>query len=106
MAEQIIKRLVDDIDGGEAAETVPFAIDGRSYEIDLSDENAQILRDRLSLYVQHARKTGEGGRRHSRTASSRERGADIRAWAKTRGIQVSERGRIPATVVEQYENAH
>jgi hypothetical protein len=105
MAEQIIKRLIDDLDGGEAAETVPFSIDGASYEIDLSDENAQILRDRLSHYVQHARKAGASGRRSGRPASSRERTADIRAWAKAQGIKVNERGRIPATVLEQYENA-
>jgi Lsr2 len=106
VAEQIVKRLIDDIDGGEAAETVPFSIDGTSYEIDLSGENAQILRVRLSLYVQHARKTGTIDRRRGHTTSSREHSADIRAWAKARGIMVNERGRIPATVIEQYENAH
>lgn len=107
MAEQVIKRLVDDIDGGEAHETVPFTIDGTSYEIDLSSENAKILRDRLSPYVEHARKAGTSGRRRrGRGASSRERSAEIRAWAKSRGIDVNERGRIPVTVVEQYEAAH
>jgi hypothetical protein len=107
MAEQIIKRLVDDIDGGEAEETIPFSIGGVSYEIDLSSDNAQILRDRLSPYVERARKAGPSGRRgRSRAASSRERSADIRAWARSRGIEVNERGRIPATVVEEYQRAH
>lgn len=110
MAEQIIKRLIDDIDGGEAEETVQFSLDGVPYEIDLSSTNAKKVRDSLAPFVEHARKagTGAGGgrRRRSRAASSRERSADIRAWAKARGIKVNERGRIPATVVEEYERAH
>lgn len=106
MAEQIIKCLIDDLDGSEAEETVSFAIDGVTYEIDLSAENAGILRDRLSPFVEGARRAGGGVRRRRRhAASSRERSADIRAWAKAHGIQISERGRIPATVVEQYERA-
>ncbi len=110
MAEQIIKRLIDDIDGGEAEETVQFSLDGVPYEIDLSSANAKKVRDSLAPYVEHARRAGSGGaggrRRRSRAASSRERSADIRAWAKARGIKVNERGRIPATVVEEYERAH
>jgi hypothetical protein len=110
MAEQIIKRLIDDIDGGEAEETVQFSLDGVPYEIDLSSANAKKVRDSLAPFVEHARKAGGGAaggrRRRSRAASSRERSADIRAWAKARGINVNERGRIPATVVEEYERAH
>lgn len=110
MAEQIIKRLIDDIDGGEAEETVQFSLDGVPYEIDLSAANAKKVRDSLAPFVEHARKAGTGAaggrRRRSRAASSRERSADIRAWAKARGIKVNERGRIPATVVEEYERAH
>jgi hypothetical protein len=106
MAEQVIKRLIDDLDGSEAEETVSFAIDGVTYEIDLSAENAGILRDRLAPFVDHARRAGGVRRPRGRAASSRQRSADIRAWAKARGIEVSERGRISATVVEQYEGAH
>jgi hypothetical protein len=106
MAEQIIKRLIDDLDGGEAKETVPFSVDGVSYEIDLSGTNAKKLRDSLTPFVQHARKAGAGRHRRSRAASSRERSADIRAWAKARGKKVNERGRIPADIVEEYERAH
>lgn len=106
MAEQIVKRLVDDLDGGEAVETVPFSVDGVSYEIDLSGTNAAKLRESLSPFVQHARRASLGKRRRSRVASSRERSADIRAWAKAHGKNVSERGRIPANIVEEYERAH
>ncbi|MEV5710892.1 Lsr2 family protein [Actinoallomurus sp. NPDC052274] len=106
MAEQVIKRLIDDLDGSEAEETVSFAIDGVAYEIDLSAENAGILRDRLSPFVERGRRAGGVRRPRGRAVSSRRRSADIRAWAKARGIEVSERGRIPATVIEQYEQAH
>lgn len=106
MAQKVQVLLVDDLDGGEADETVSFSLDGASYEIDLSGTNAKKLRDSLQPFVDHARKAGTVRRRRTRGASSRERSADIRAWAKARGIKVNERGRIPATVVEQYEAAH
>ncbi|GAA4640532.1 Lsr2 family protein [Actinoallomurus vinaceus] len=106
MAEQVIKRLIDDLDGDEAEETVSFAVDGVMYEIDLSAENARILRDRLSPFVERARRAGGVRHQPSRAVAGRRRSADIRAWAKASGIDVNERGRIPATVVEQYEQTH
>jgi hypothetical protein len=112
MARETIVRLVDDLDGGAADETVSFALDGAAYEIDLSNANAKKLRDSLAQFVEHSRKagsvkrSGRGVGRPARGTSSRERSADIRAWAKGQGIKVNERGRIPATVVEQYEAAH
>ncbi len=113
MSQQVKVILVDDVDGGDAEETVSFALDGTSYEIDLNADNAEKLRDALAPYVGAARKSGRSGRgtsqRSSRRSGSVERGgqaADIRAWAKTKSIEVNERGRIPARVVEQYEAAH
>jgi hypothetical protein len=106
MAQKITVELQDDLDGGPADETVRFEVDGTAYEIDLSTSNASTLRQQLAPFVDHARKAGRGPRpRAGRTAASRERTANIRAWAKGRGIAVSERGRIPASVVEQYEAA-
>lgn len=110
MAQKVEVLLVDDIDGGEADETVSFSLDGTTYEIDLSKKNAAKLRGGLEPFVAGARKarkptTGRGGRT-TRTAGSRERSAEIREWAKSRGIKVNERGRIPANVIEQYEAAH
>lgn len=109
MAQKVEVLLVDDIDGGEADETVSFSIDGTAYEIDLSKKNAAKLRNGLEPFVAGARKArrpaGRGGRT-TRTAGSRERSAEIREWAKSRGIKVNERGRIPANVIEQYEAAH
>jgi hypothetical protein len=106
MAQQVIKRLIDDLDGDEAEETVSFAIDGVTYEIDLSADNARILRDRLSPFVQRARRSGGVRQQGGRAVASRQRSADIRAWAKASGIEVSERGRIPSTIVEEYQRAH
>jgi hypothetical protein len=106
MAQKVQVLLVDDLDHGEADETVSFSLDGVAYEIDLSSGNADKLRDSLQPFVTVARKASAGRRRRSRAASSRERSADIRAWAKAHGIKVNERGRIPQQVVEQYEAAH
>jgi len=106
MAQKITVALDDDLDGGPADETVRFAIGGTSYEIDLSTRNATAFRQQLAPFISNARKAGRGPRRTAgRTASSRERSAGIRAWAKDQGITVSERGRIPASVVEQYQAA-
>lgn len=104
MATKIAVVLEDDLDGSPGDETVRFAVEGTEYEIDLNKKNAAALRKQLAPFVDHARKAGrEQRRRPGRTAASRERGSDIRAWAKDQGITVSGRGRIPASVVEQYE---
>ena len=106
MAQKITVALEDDIDGGPADETVRFGLGGAEYEIDLSKRNANAFRRQLAPFIEHARKAGRGPRRRpGRTASSRERSADIRAWAKDQGITVSERGRISASVAVQYEAA-
>lgn len=109
MAQKVEVLLVDDIDGGEADETVSFSLDGTTYEIDLSKKNAAKLRGGLEPFVAGARKARKpAGRqvRGTRTAGSRERSAEIREWAKNHGIKVNERGRIPANVIEKYEAAH
>ena len=95
MATKITVALEDDLDGGPADETVRFGLDGPGYEIDLNKKNAAALRKKLAPFVEHARKAGRGQRRReARGAASRERGSDIRAWAKDQGIAVSRRGRI------------
>jgi hypothetical protein len=106
MAQKVTVALEDDLDRGPADETVRFGIGGAHYEIDLSTSNAAAFRRQLAPFIEHARRAGRGPRRGpGRSASSRERSADIRAWAKDQGIAVSERGRIPASVVAQYEAA-
>lgn len=107
--EKII--LVDDLDGGAADETVSFALDGAAYEIDLSKKNAQKFRDSLASYVDKARragkaKAGRAGKARPTAPVDREQNQAIRAWAKKKGYQVSDRGRIPADVVEKYHASH
>jgi hypothetical protein len=117
MAQRVNVVLVDDIDGSEAAETVVFGLDGAQYEIDLSAENADKLREALAPYVGHGRRAG--GRRRSagggsaRSASGRAAAAsggpsaaDIRAWARENGWEVPDRGRVAAEVREAYAAAH
>jgi hypothetical protein len=104
MATKVAVALEDDLDGGPADETVRFEVGGTQYEIDLNKKNAKAFRKQLAPFVEHARRAGRGPRR-PRTSSSRQRSGDIRAWAKEQGITVSDRGRIPANVVEQYRAA-
>jgi hypothetical protein len=106
MATKMTVALEDDLDGGPAVETLRFGLGGWEYEIDLNEENARTFRKQLAPFVEHARKAGRGPRRRPvRASSGRERSGGIRAWAKGKGIPVSDRGRIPASVVEQYEAA-
>lgn len=103
-------RLVDDLDGKPADETVEFAIDGKAYEIDLSADNAAHLRDALAEFVASARRTAGRARRASAPAAAaprrpvvdREQNQAIREWARSRGMKVSDRGRIPSEVLEAY----
>jgi len=106
MATKITVALEDDLDGSPAFETVQFGLGGAQYEIDLNKKNARAFRKKLAPFVEHARKAGPGQRRGpARTASSRQHSADVRAWAKAAGLPVSDRGRIPASVADQYEAA-
>ena len=107
MAQETIVRLLDDIDGKPADETVNFSLDGITYEIDLRAKNAEKLRKVFAPYVEKARKAGARragrGRPGTRTAHNRERAAEIRSWAKEHGITINDRGRIPADVVRAFE---
>jgi hypothetical protein len=106
VAQRVIVTLEDDLGGGPADETIRFAFGGTEYEIDLSSKNATAFRRKLAPFIEHARKAGRGQpRRPSRAAASRQRSGDIRAWAKEHGVAVSDRGRIPASVLEQYHAA-
>ena len=100
--------LEDDVDGGPADETVKFGLDGVTYEIDLSKDNAEKLRDVLASWIGHGRRTGgrKGGRGARAMRSTRSQANDIRAWARDNGYQVSGRGRVPAAIRSAYEEAH
>ncbi|MFC5995802.1 Lsr2 family protein [Pseudonocardia hispaniensis] len=124
MARNVVVRLVDDLDGSDASETVEFAVDGRTYVIDLSQDNRRKLDDVLAPFVAAARKVGRGtrggGSRPRRmststvvtpgavaegvsSAAARARNEAIRTWARENGFEVSSRGRIRGEVLAAYE---
>src|SRR5262249_48950043 len=112
MARQVIHELIDDLDGSPAQETVQFGFKGKIFEIDLNERNAGALTDCFGEYADRAR---EIGRLPSAPRSSRVQRtvkstppvdtAAVRAWAMERGVPVSDRGRLPASVIEAYEDA-
>lgn len=104
MATKVLTTLQDDIDGSDATQTVRFALDGVEYEIDVSDRNANRLRNSLSEFIAHGRKVG--GKRGRKPASSSEVDTKaVRKWAEANGIEINARGRIPTDVVERYKTA-
>jgi len=106
MAQKVTVTLEDDLTGGPAEQTIRFAFDGTDYEIDLNAKNTAALSKQLAPYLEHARRAGRvPSRRPERSAAGRQRAGDIRAWAKEHGQAVSDRGRIPASVAEQYHAA-
>lgn len=115
VAQQTTITLIDDLDGSEADEQVEFAVDGRAYEIDLSTRNAERLRESLAPYVSAARRaggrrpagpTGTGSSSNGSSASERAANRAVREWAVAQGMKISERGRIPSSVLRAYQNAH
>jgi hypothetical protein len=114
VAQQVITKFTDDLDGSEASGSVEFALDGRSYEIDLSEENASKLREALAPFVSAARRlggdhgrgrqAGASAKPRSSSARSREEMAEMRRWLRDNGYQVSDRGRIPNEFIQAYES--
>ncbi len=109
MAQQVQTLFVDDIDGSAADGTIRFALDGTDYEIDLNSDHAQALRDALARYVSAARKIGGGARRPMRSGRKAPANGvnttEIREWAKAQGIEVKDRGRVPAELVVKFKAA-
>jgi hypothetical protein len=106
MAQKIQTLFIDDIDGGEAEGTVRFALDGSEYEIDLNAKHSEELRSALGKYVTHARKVGGTARRGSARGGRRPGTVDtvaVRAWAREQGIDIKDRGRVPADIVAKYQ---
>ncbi len=111
MAQKVVVELTDDLDGGKAAETIAFGLDGRAYNIDLNAKNARALRKVLGPYVDSGRRLGTGkptrGRRtRSPGAISTSSSQDVRAWARSQGIEVADRGRIPRDLTVKFQAAH
>jgi hypothetical protein len=108
VAQKTVVELVDDLDGGEADETVTFALDGVDFRIDLSSDNANRLRETLAEYVGHARRTS-GRKKGAAVAAARNGKPDtqaIREWARSQGETVAERGRISHDLLIRFQEAH
>jgi len=108
MARTVSVVITDDIDGSPEAQTVTFGVDGVSYEIDLSEANRARMSAAFAPFIAAGRRGSRGGRRRGggRPAAERVDRAAVRAWAREAGLAVSERGRISAEVMRQYEAAH
>lgn len=109
VAQKIQTLFIDDIDGSEAEGTVRFALDGADYEIDLNAKHAEALRQALSRYVDAARRSSGPARKPARAgrraAASGLNTTEIREWAKAQGIEVKDRGRVPAELVVKFRAA-
>jgi hypothetical protein len=104
MATRRITQLTDDTNGQPADETIRFSLDGRDYEIDLTETNAKALREALAPWTESARRLTRQGRPNTRVETAVDTAA-VRAWAASNGIELSARGRLPKAVVEQYRAA-
>ena len=109
MAQKIQTLFIDDIDGSEAEGTVRFALDGTDYEIDLNTKHADALRKSLARYIDAARRSSGAARRPARSgrrsAASGLNTTEVREWAKAQGIEVKDRGRVPAELVVKFKEA-
>ena len=109
MAQKIQTLFIDDLDGSAAEGTVRFGLDGTEYEIDLNAEHAKALRDALARYVSAARRASGGARRPPRsgrrTSATGLNTTEVREWAKAQGIEVKDRGRVPAELVVKFKAA-
>ncbi|MCU1438560.1 MAG: Lsr2 family protein [Naasia sp.] len=115
MAQKVIVETVDDLDGTVLTDgsggTVSFSFQGRSYEIDLSEDNQERLAEALEPYIAKARPTGQrrpqaAPRNAPSGAANSGRLQDIREWARANGHEVSDRGRISKVIQEAYERAN
>lgn len=106
MAQRTQILYVDDIDGSEAEGTVRFGLDGAEYEIDLNKKHSAQFTKAIRPYIDAARKVSSSRRPARGSRPARHNQSDVRAWARSQGLKISDRGRIPADVLARYESAH
>jgi hypothetical protein len=112
LARETITKLIDDIDGSVATETVAFGLDGYSYQIDLSAKNAKKLRSELAPYLERGHRVtgravapGRAGRRGRATVGDKDQNKAIREWAMRKGMDVALRGRIRQDIIDEYHKS-
>lgn len=106
MSQRTQVLYIDDIDGSAAEGTVRFGLAGTEYEIDLNKQHADQFAEALAPFIAAARKVSSPGRRARGARAGRQDQSEVRAWARGHGLKVSDRGRIPAGVLAQYQAAH
>ncbi len=109
MARKVQMILLDDIDGGEAKRTATFALDGKSYEIDLNEAHLDQLSQALAPFIEKARRSPGGTGRRPATRRASSGGGDasaVRTWAREHGYEVSDRGRVPKEIRDAYDQSH
>lgn len=103
MAKEVITRLVDDLDGSDATQTIRYGFRGRSYEIDLSEKNAAAFEKVLAPYIEKSQRTDAPRKDGAARTLQKERNSRLRVWAESKGIAVASRGKIATSLIEQYE---
>ena len=111
MAQRVTRTFIDDIDGSEAERTFTFAVDGASYEIDLSTQNIKEFNDAIAGFVESSRRVKASGQKARSTSAngsgrSREQIQAVREWGRNNGFTVNDRGRIPANLQQAFDAAH
>ncbi|MDO5512319.1 Lsr2 family protein [Corynebacterium sp.] len=116
MSRREITQFFDDLDNSPLKDTevnvIRFSVDGEHYVIDLSEDNAEAFRAALEPWIAAAQpapaqqKSGGGRQSGPSAAAKRERSRAIREWARANKLDVSERGKIPASVIEAYDKAN
>ncbi|MAO80374.1 MAG: hypothetical protein CMH82_06905 [Nocardioides sp.] len=108
MARNVVTHIIDDLDGSKDAEEVRFALDGAEYTIDLARKNRAVLEKALRPFIDAGTKVAlrRGNARRAATSAPNTRSdlREVRAWAKAQGLKVSDRGRIPSSILEQFDN--
>lgn len=107
MARTVVTHITDDLDGSKDAEEVRFSINGVEYTIDLAKKNRAALDKALQPYIDAASKVAtrrKDSSRNKTSGNSRRDLREVRQWAKEQGLEVSERGRVPASIIEAYDN--
>lgn len=107
MSTRIIEEIIDDLDGtSDDVETVPFAFRGTAYEIDLGPENRAEFDRLMATYVDAARVIERPKTSKRPTAQGDPENAKIRAWARSQGLEIGDRGRIPEPYRVAYYAGH
>jgi hypothetical protein len=104
MARTVNVIVTDDLDESEGAGRIRIDFRGISYEIDLTPAHKAKFAESIAPFTQAARRYGST--QTARTAAQQRNQSAIRSWAREQGLDVSDRGRMPTSVIVRYNAAH